>query len=201
LSLAQPDPGILRKAQKGDERAFSIIVRAYETPIFNYVLRLVGDRSLAEDLTQEVFLRVYQGLPRFSLRCKFTTWLFQVTKNRVLDELRANDRRPRALVALEDIPPLEVVDAPVERVEAIDTLWRAVEGLTVDLKMALLLRDIVGLSYTEIADSLEITLATVKWRIFKAREEVQAALEHEGVSFDRESGQDEALEAVPQPLR
>jgi len=203
LSLAQPDPGILRKAQSGDERAFSIILRAYETPIFNYVLRLVGDRALAEDLTQEVFLRVYQGLPRFSLRCKFTTWLFQVTKNRVLDELRANDRRPRAIVALEDVPPLEVVDAPVERVEAIDALWRAVEGLNVDLKMALLLRDIVGLSYTEIADALEITLATVKWRIFKAREEVQAALEREGVSFDREPAPVEAdvpLEAVPQPL-
>jgi len=202
LSLAQPDPGVLRKAQHGDERAFSIIVRAYETPIFNYVLRLVGDRSLAEDLTQEVFLRVYQGLPRFSLRCKFTTWLFQVTKNRVLDELRANDRRPRALVALEDVPPLEVVDAPVERVEAIDALWRSVEGLNVDLKMALLLRDIVGLSYTEIADSLEVTLATVKWRIFKAREEVQVALEREGVTFDREAtpAEDEALEAVPESL-
>jgi RNA polymerase sigma-70 factor, ECF subfamily len=184
LSLAQPDPGVLRKAQRGDERAFSLILRAYETPVFNYVLRLVnGDRSLAEDLTQEVFLRVYQGLPKFSLRCKFTTWLFQVTKNRVLDELRASERRPRALVALEDIPPLEVLDAPVERLEEMDTLWRAVENLNVDLKMALLLRDVVGLSYTEIADSLEITLATVKWRIFKAREEVQVALVREGVSF------------------
>jgi RNA polymerase sigma-70 factor, ECF subfamily len=184
LSLAQPDPGVLRKAQRGDERAFSLILRAYETPVFNYVLRLVnGDRSLAEDLTQEVFLRVFQGLPKFSLRCKFTTWLFQVTKNRVLDELRASERRPRALVALEDIPPLEVLDAPVERLEEIDTLWRAVENLNVDLKMALLLRDVVGLSYTEIADSLEITLATVKWRIFKAREEVQIALVREGVSF------------------
>ena len=186
MSLAQPDPGVLRKAQHGDERAFSIIVRAYETPIFNYVLRLVGDRSLAEDLTQEVFLRVYQGLPRFSLRCKFTTWLFQVTKNRVLDELRANDRRPRALVALEDVPPLEVVDAPVERVEAIDALWRSVEGLNVDLKMALLLRDVVGLPYSEIADTLEITLSTVKWRIFKAREEVQLALAREGITSGRE---------------
>jgi RNA polymerase sigma-70 factor (ECF subfamily) len=121
----------------------------------------------------------------------------------VLDELRANDRRPRALVALEDVPPLEVVDAPVERVEAIDTLWRAVEGLNVDLKMALLLRDIVGLSYTEIGDSLEITLATVKWRIFKAREEVQTALEREGVNFERDTApaeQDAALESVSEPF-
>jgi len=75
------------------------------------------------------------------------------------------------------------VDAPFERVEAIDAVWRAVEALTVDLKMALLLRDVVGLSYTEIADSLEITLATVKWRIYKAREEVQLSLGREGISF------------------
>jgi RNA polymerase sigma-70 factor, ECF subfamily len=187
LSLAQPDLGVLRKAQRGDERAFSLILRAYETPVFNYVLRLVGgDRALAEDLTQEVFLRVFQGLPKFSLRSKFTTWLFQVTKNRVLDELRASERRPRALVALDDIAPLEVLDQPVERLEEIDTLWRAVENLSTDLKMALLLRDVVGLSYTEIADALEVTLATVKWRIYKAREEVQIALVREGVSFSVE---------------
>ena len=187
MSLAQPDLGVLRKAQRGDERAFSLILRAYETPVFNYVLRLVGgDRALAEDLTQEVFLRVFQGLPKFSLRSKFTTWLFQVTKNRVLDELRASERRPRALVALDDIAPLEVLDQPVERLEEIDALWRAVENLSTDLKMALLLRDVVGLSYTEIADALEVTLATVKWRIYKAREEVQIALVREGVSFTTE---------------
>jgi RNA polymerase sigma-70 factor, ECF subfamily len=187
LSLAQPDFGVLRKAQRGDERAFSLIVRAYEVPVFNYVMRLVGDRALAEDLTQEVFIRVFQGLPKFSLRSKFTTWLFQVTKNRVLDELRASERRPRALVAIDDAPPLEVVDAPVERIETIQALWVAVDRLSADLKMALLLRDVVGLSYNEIADSLDTTLATVKWRIFKAREEVQLALAREGITSGREA--------------
>jgi RNA polymerase sigma-70 factor (ECF subfamily) len=182
VPLPQPDLGVLRKAQRGDERAFAIIVRTYEQPVYNYVLRLTGDRVLAEDLTQEVFLRVYQGLPSFSLRSRFTTWLFQVTKNRVLDELRALERRPRALVALDDIPPLEVVDAPAEQAETIDAVWRAVEALNPDLKMALLLRDIVGLSYTEIAETLEITLATVKWRIYKAREEVQLALQRDGIT-------------------
>jgi RNA polymerase sigma-70 factor (ECF subfamily) len=185
LSLPQPDPGVLRKAQRGDERAFSLILRAYEVPVFNYVMRLVGDRSLAEDLTQEVFLRVYQGLPGFSLRSRFTTWLFQVTKNRVLDELRAVERRPRAVVTIDDVPPLEVLDAPFEQVEEMDAVWRAIHGLNVDLKMALLLRDVVGLSYNEIADSLEITLATVKWRIYKAREEVQLSLVREGIEIGR----------------
>src|SRR5436309_12488728 len=200
MALQQPDLGVLRKAQRGDERAFTLIVRAYETPVYNYVLRLIGDRSLAEDLTQEVFLRVFQGLPKFSLRSKFTTWLFQVTKNRVLDELRAFERRPRALVALDDIAPLEVLDAPVERLEEIDALWRAVEDLTVDLKMALLLRDVVGLSYTEIADSLEITLATVKWRIYKAREEVQLALAREGITFATSTRREPAAQPEPAAL-
>jgi RNA polymerase sigma-70 factor, ECF subfamily len=181
MALEQPDPAVLRRAQKGDERAFASILRAYETPVFNYVYRIVGDRALAEDLTQEVFVRVFQALPRFSLRCKFTTWLFQVTKNRVLDELRARERRPQAVVAIEDAPRLELVDPPVERLETIEAVWRAVRELNPDLKMALLLRDIAGLPYHEIADSLEITLATVKWRIFKAREEVQQALAREGI--------------------
>ncbi|HZD87637.1 MAG TPA: sigma-70 family RNA polymerase sigma factor [Gaiellaceae bacterium] len=197
MSLPQPDSGVLRKAQRGDERAFSIIVRAYQVPVHNYVLRMVGDRALAEDLTQEVFLRVFQGLSRFDSRSKFTTWLFQVTKNRVLDELRANERRPRAVVDLEDIPPLEVLDAPFERLEAIDAVWRAVEGLSVDLKMALLLRDVVGLSYTEIADSLEVTLSTVKWRIWKAREDVQLALAREGIELFPQP----AVPVAPAPLR
>ena len=213
MPLTQPDPGVLRKAQRGDERAFTLIVRAYETPVYNYVVRLIGgDRVLAEDLTQEVFLRVFQGLPKFSLRSKFTTWLFQVTKNRVLDELRANERRPRFSVALDDIAPLEVVDTPLENVEAMDAVWRSVGNLTPDLKMALLLRDVVGLSYTEIADSLEITLATVKWRIYKAREEVQLALAREGITFGEELAVAErgrsapsgsapgALDTVRQPL-
>jgi RNA polymerase sigma-70 factor, ECF subfamily len=182
LSLPQPDPAVLRKAQQGDREAFASIVRAYETPIFNYIVRLTGDRSLAEDLTQEVFVRVFNGLPKFSLRCKFTTWLFQVTKNRVLDELRARDRRPSGL-SIDDIPPIEIFDQPAERSETIDAIWRAVHDLPPDLKMALLLRDVVGMPYNEIAESLEITLSTVKWRIFKAREEVQLALAREGITF------------------
>jgi RNA polymerase sigma-70 factor (ECF subfamily) len=184
MPLEQPDPEVLRRAQRGDERAFAQILRTYETTIFNYVYRIVGDRALAEDLTQEVFVRVFQALPRFSLRCKFTTWLFQVTKNRVLDELRARERRPQTVLAIEEAPRLEIVDPPVERLETIEAVWRAVRELNPDLKMALLLRDVAGMPYNEIADSLEITLATVKWRIFKAREEVQQALAREGLLVD-----------------
>ena len=188
VSLPQPDPEVLRKAQHGDRVAFESIVRAYETPIHNYILRLTGDRTLAEDLTQEVFMRVFNGLPRFSLRCKFTTWLFQVTKNRVLDELRSRERRPPGL-SFDEIPPLETFDQPAERAETIEAIWRAVEDLNPDLKMALLLRDVVGLPYIEIADVLETTLSTIKWRIFKAREEVQFSLAREGYTFGRRAAE------------
>jgi len=189
----QPEVELVRRAQRGDEGAFSILVRRYDTGVFNYVLRLVGDRSLAEDLTQEVFLRVFQGLPTFSLGCRFKTWLFQVTKNRVLDELRARDRRPRHLVGLDDVPALEVVDAPLEQGETLAVVWQAVQALPADLKMALLLRDLVGLSYTEIADTLEVTMSTVKWRIFKAREEVVLAVARADVAL----GEAEGVEARP----
>lgn len=190
----QPVVEIVRRAQRGDEGAFSVLVRSYEARVFNYVLRMVGDRSLAEDLTQEVFLRVFQGLPRFSFGCSFTNWLFQVTKNRVLDELRAHDRRPR-LVGLDDVPALEVevVDRPLERGETLAAVWQAIEGLPADLKTALVLRDVVGLSYREIAGVLEVTLSTVKWRIFKAREGVALALARADVAL----GEAKGVEARP----
>ena len=179
MPLAEIDNRIVREAQRGDSHAFSHIVRTYQVPVFNYVLRTVGDRGLAEDLTQEVFLRVFRSLPSFSFRSKFTTWLFQVTRHRVLDELRAGDRRPRS-VELDAVHTLSVVDAPAEQSEEIEALWRAVGRLDLDLKMALLLRDIAGFSYTEIAEILEITLTTVKWRIYKARDEVQLTLTRQG---------------------
>jgi RNA polymerase sigma-70 factor (ECF subfamily) len=178
-ALAQPDAAVLRRAQRGDERAFAVIVHAYERLVYTYVLHLVSDRRLAEDLTQDVFVKVYRGLPSFDARSAFTTWLFQIAKNTVIDELRAIERRPQA-VCIDDVLMPTLVESRFEQAAPIEALWSAVGALNIELRTALLLRDIVGLSYSEIADSLEITLTTVKWRIHKARGSVQAALEHEG---------------------
>lgn len=183
--LPQPHPELVRKAQRGDITAFSELVRAYQEPVFNYVHRLVGDRGLAEDLTQEVFLRVHQSLPGFSFRSKFTTWLFQVTKNRVFDEYRARERRPKT-VELDSVRPL-VADTPAESFETVEALWRAIERLDVVLKAPLLLRDVVGLSYSEIEECLEISMPLVKWRIFKAREGIRLELAREGIRPGRKA--------------
>jgi len=182
MAFTQPDRDILRRAQAGDERAFAIILRQYHTPIYNYVLRvLLGDRALAEDLCQEIFVRVHRALPRFDDRSLFTTWLFQIAKNRLVDELRSRERRIRPSVALDSVWPLGLAAPVSPAVEDMDIVWRAIGALSPDLKMALVLRDVVGLSYAEIADSLETTLAAVKWRIYKARETVAAELTREGL--------------------
>jgi len=181
LALDQPDPDVLRLARHGDERAFALIVRQYQTPLYNYIARILGgDRALAEDMCQEVFLRVYQALPGFDARCQFTTWMFQVAKHRVVDELRARERRGRPAVELDVVAHLHPVRIETEAIEEMDTVWRSIGALPIDLKMALLLRDVVGLSYAEIAESLDTTLATVKWRIYKARETVAAELQLQG---------------------
>jgi RNA polymerase sigma-70 factor (ECF subfamily) len=191
LALPQPDPNVLRLARRGDERAFALIVRQYQTPLYNYISRILGgDRALAEDVCQEVFLRVYQALPGFDNRCQFTTWLFQVAKHRVVDELRARERRGRPTVELSSAPQLHLSVAPAEPIESMEAVWEAIAGLSLDLKMALLLRDVVGLSYAEIAEALETTLATVKWRIYKARETVVAELRRDGYHVER--GRDRA---------
>jgi len=186
LALPQPDPNVLRLARRGDERAFALIVRQYQTPLYNYIARILGgDRALAEDMCQEVFLRVYQALPGFDNRCQFTTWLFQVAKHRVVDELRARERRGRPTVELSSAPQLYLSVSPAEPIESMEAVWEAIAGLSLDLKMALLLRDVVGLSYAEIAEALETTLATVKWRIYKARETVVAELVRGGYHVGR----------------
>ena len=181
MSLQQPDPDVLRRARHGDERAFETIVQMYQTPLFNYVARVLGgDRALAEDICQEVFIRVHRSLARFDHRCLFTTWLFQVAKHRVVDELRARERRGKPMLELGAVPHLALVATPEYPVEEMDLVWGAVGALNSDLRMALLLRDVIGLSYSEIAEALDTTLATVKWRIFKARELVVAELIREG---------------------
>jgi RNA polymerase sigma-70 factor, ECF subfamily len=190
VTLVALSDEIVRAAQRGDERAFATIVDAYQLPVFNFVLRLVGDRELAEDLTQDVFARAYASLPRFSFRSKLSTWLFRIAKNRVIDEARAQSSRPQ----VEELTELELhaFDPPAERHETMAALWRAVAGLQLEYKEALLLRDVVGLSYAEIAEATKTSLANVKWRIYRARSDVAAALERAGFGSDSETAPQQA---------
>src|SRR2546430_10559858 len=98
-------------------------------------------------MCQEVFLRIYQALPRFDARCQFTTWMFQVAKHRVVDELRARERRGRPALGLDVVAHLHVAASETDSVEEMDAVWRSIRALSPDLKMAPLLRHVVGPSY------------------------------------------------------
>jgi len=178
MALPQPDQRTLENARLGDERAFASLVQSYRRPVLAYVHRMVGDSGLAEDLVQDVFLRVYQRLGSFRGNCLFTTWLFQVARNRVLDEFRAQARRPVAQLELTEVivGSQHAPERHGEIDETVAAIWEAVARLDIDLKLPLLLRDMSGLSYREIAATLDIQLATVKWRIYTARETIQRAL-------------------------
>src|SRR5437763_9321606 len=117
MALPSIDTELVLRARRGDQIAFAQIVALYQKPIFNYVLRMLGDREVAEEVTQDVFLRVHQNLDRFSFRAKFTTWLFRIAKNRALDELRSDPRR-HFRADLEEAA-IAVDDAPVERAATI----------------------------------------------------------------------------------
>jgi len=170
----QPDPRVLRKAQRGDAQAFATLVRQYESRLFNYILRAVQERALAEDLMQDVLLRVHESLPRFR-GGSFTTWLFEIAKNRVIDEHRSGRDRARSTVPLELVATVGV-ETKIGVEEQLDAIWAVIAGLDSDLRVPLLLREIAGHSYTEIAETLELPISTVRWRIFVARQELLQGL-------------------------
>lgn len=171
--MQQPPSKVVHRAAEGEERALEVLVRMFHNPIQSYLERLVGDVSDAQDLTQEAFLRMARGLPNFAGKAQFSTWLFQIAKNLGIDHLR---RRELERVPLHRVPE-EAISAGVPEygVEESQLLWACIANLDLDLRSALILRDVHGFSYREIGEIVGTTLSTVKWRIHQAREQVQVA--------------------------
>ena len=171
--MEQPPPRVVRKAADGEEQALDSLIRTYYGPIQGYLEKLVGNETDAQDLTQEVFLRMARGLPGFQGKARFTTWLFQIAKNLGIDFLRRREieRTPLHQVAEERVPS----PAPEHGLEEHEVLWQCIAALDADLRSVIVLRDVYGFSYKEIAEIVGATLSTVKWRIFQAREQVHAA--------------------------
>jgi RNA polymerase sigma-70 factor (ECF subfamily) len=178
-SLPQLADDVVRRAQAGDERAFAEIVRTYERPILAFVSRSVRDRGYAEDLTQDVFLRVYQSLPGFGFQSKFTTWLYRIAQNRIIDETRFWKRRPRS-VELEAVEERQHPDDQAEVAEAMGVLWTAIGELRPDHRDALVLKELAGWSCEEVASTLGLTVSTLKWRNHETRRHLQRVLVRKG---------------------
>jgi RNA polymerase sigma-70 factor (ECF subfamily) len=166
---------LITKAQQGDRHAFGELVRCHREGVVNVVYRMCGDVHLAEDAAQEAFIRAWRGLGRYQPRSPFRNWLYRIATNVALDALR----RERETV---DIDRLSVVaselgpEAAVEGEERGERVQRAVLALPPASRAVLVLREYEGLSYQEIAETLDIPVGTVMSRLNYARNRLREAL-------------------------
>ncbi len=173
--------------QKGDASSFETLMRKYYARIFNFIYRFVGSREVAEDLTQEVFIKVHQAAPTYQPRAKFQTWVYTIAKNISLNELR---RKKFSGVSIDDSVPtqegqvkrqVEDVDAPnpskeIEKKEAAQVVQEAVQSLPENQRMAVVLRRYEKLSYEDIAKTMDMSVSAVKSLLSRARESLRQSL-------------------------
>lgn len=176
------DELLVERAKRGDVQAFEQLISQYEKKVFNTAYRLTGNYEDAADVAQEAFLRAYSSIPEFRGDSSFATWLFRIVHNACLDELRKRKRqRMTSLdepVAGEDgemdrqLAVADAADNPeqaLERVEVQRTVQESISALDEEYRVVVVMRDIQGYSYNEIADALGINLGTVKSRLNRAR--------------------------------
>lgn len=163
--LDEPDPQLLGAARAGDRRAFESLVRSYQADVWRLCVHLTNDRGLADDVTQDTFVRVYRFLPRFRGDSKFSTWLFAIARNCAMDELRKAKRH--RVLAERAKAGAEPEESPqhTSGVEVRDAL----AGLQLDLREAIVLIDMLGESYRDAARVLGVPEGTVKSRVHRAR--------------------------------
>jgi RNA polymerase sigma-70 factor, ECF subfamily len=174
---AEPD-ALIERCLQGDQQAWEQIVRQYWRRVFNVAYKFVGRHDEAEDLTQDVFLKVFRSLGTFDRRANFQTWLVSVSRNLCIDHYRSVRKERETIdrdVNADDLAPASVeVSAHValERQDLAEELRRALELLPEALRTAVVMRDIQELSYQEIADRLQLPEGTVKSRINRGRHEL-----------------------------
>ncbi len=173
-------PGLLEAARSGDADAFATLVRRFEKPIYHLILRQIRRPGVAEDIAQDVFIRLWRHLEEFESAETLPGWLRRVAVNLVIDHWRKRDARRRKLEALREHPLARRAVRPsssIESREALDQVEAVLEKLPPKLRSVLMLRAREGLSYDELADVLGISAGAVRSRLFRARQEVQAELE------------------------
>lgn len=189
---ALDDRDLASLAGQGRESAYRELLVRYERPVFSLVFRMVRDRSLAEDLAQEAFIRAFKAIGSYNPSFKFSNWILKIANNHAIDYLRkrkldtisihgsphATDAQEESRTRLVIEDPDERPDAFVENRELAAEIEVAIGGLRPEYRTVILLRHVEGYSYDEIADTLELPLGTVKTYIHRARNELKDALSH-----------------------
>jgi len=181
VTARETDQQLVVRAQRGDTRAFDLLVLKYQGRIATLVSRFLNDPSEVEDVTQEAFIKAFRALPKFRGESAFYTWLYRIASNAAKNHLVARGRRPSADADVEDAEYYDEGDSlrdsetPEDMLfgqELAEVVKLALDELPDDLRAALTLREFDGLSYEEIADVMSCPVGTVRSRIFRAREAI-----------------------------
>ena len=188
------DDVLVEKFQQGEKSVFTELVQIYQDKVMASCMRMLGNKDDAEDAAQEIFIKVYDALPRFDPRAKFSTWLYRITMNHCLNVLRG--RRVRKVFSIhkkENIETDEIItakrqmnqknqpDENLERKEREKLIWQAIDTLPQNQKVAVVLSKFGGLSYKEVAEVMENSVSAVESLLFRAKNKLYKSLSK---SFD-----------------
>ena len=186
MGASQTDLELVRRVQSGDKSAFDVLVLKYQQKVINLVTRYVHDPHIAMDVAQESFIKAYRGLKNFRGDSAFYTWLYRISINTAKNHLVSKSRRmpdddidAQEAEQYDGAGMLRDLGSPEHELlteEIRSTLTAAIETLPDDLRIAITLRELEGLSYEEISEAMECPIGTVRSRIFRARESIETEL-------------------------
>ena len=184
--MTRSDVQLMLDVKAGDEASFDLLLQKYRTPLVNFLYRMVRDSATAEDLAQEVFLRVYRARQKYSPSAKFTTWMFRIATNLALNSLRDNRHRRLQMSldapAEEDVTPIQVptremrIDEHLVERDRAQFIHKAIAALPEKQRLAVLLHKYEEMDYGEIAKILECSESALKSLLFRAYETLRVQL-------------------------
>jgi RNA polymerase sigma-70 factor, ECF subfamily len=184
------DAQLVERVKAGDRQAFELLVTKYERRVLRLLSRFIRDQAEMEDVAQETFIKAYRALPQFRGESAFYTWLYRIAVNTAKNYLSTQGRRPISMSQLQSadaedgesfdaedvVEDTNTPDAVLHSRQVAETVNAAIEALPLDLRTAITLREIEGLSYEEIAEAMSCPIGTVRSRIFRAREAIAERL-------------------------
>ncbi|MBC8229584.1 sigma-70 family RNA polymerase sigma factor [bacterium] len=178
--MQEDERELVKRCQSGDEYAFEQLFYRYQEKVYNVAYRMMGNRQYAEEVTQDVFFRVYQKLSSLKETSAFSTWLYRITSNLCVDEINRRKKQP-----VEEPFSKEAFDSfcsdfnPEDKVIANEEqalIWKSINSLKPEYRIIIILRDIEGLSYKELKQALKCSMGRVKSRLHDARRELKTVL-------------------------
>ena len=177
---------LIKKAQRGDSNAFGELIEAYEKFVFNVACRMFLNPEDAADIAQEALIKAYKNIDKFDFNSSFSTWLYRITTNTCIDEMRKRkgketysideeDEESGLSIQIKDTSP-DAAETVIQQ-ETVSEVRRAIDKLSDEHKAVIILRDIQDLSYEEVADTLGINVGTVKSRLSRARDALRKKLD------------------------